>query len=627
MQHEIGYRLDASNDDSDTDQPWMPQNGIAWLTLVTRLDPAAFPAASGRLSAAHRVWLEDFLASRDEAERNHLMRETLVLEPIPRGLSSLRAQFADPLRTLMGAVGLVLLIACANLASLLLARSVARTHEMAVRVSLGARPGRLVRQTLTESLALAVLGGIVGLGLAGFGARAMLRLASRGSSAIPLDISLDGRVLGFVAAVTLLTGLLFGLAPALRSVRTDLHDAFKTGGRVVGGTSGRLPLGRLLVVAQIALSLVLAAGAGLFVRTLSSLLATDPGFAREEIVSAGIDTRAAGYRPSDLPGIYQRLLAEVERIPGVRSASLSVYGFASRAIRSSGMTVPGRVRDPSWDNSVQEVFVTPAFFSTVGVPLLRGRDFSEADRLPGNRVAIVSESLARHFLDTVDVVGQRIGYGTPAEFEIVGVVRDAQANSLKEPPPRIIYYPMAQGPTEYATSLEARVAGPPEQMVPAIRAAIARVDRGLPVREVATLGDLMASGLRTERLVATLAGAFSVLALLLAGIGLYGVVAYSVSRRINEMGVRLALGARPGAVRWIVLRDSWTMIGLGVAAGALLWVPSFAVVRNLVHGVPARDPVSLALAIGLLALVGTIAALLPAWRASRVDPSAALRTE
>jgi predicted permease len=381
------------------------------------------------------------------------------------------------------------------------------------------------------------------------------------------------------------------------------------------------------VVSQIALSLVLAAGASLFVRTLRQLLAVDPGYEPEQVISATIHTRASGYTYAELPGLYQRLLAETEAVPGVRSASLSVHGFAAGARRTSGFTVPGRTRELAWDNSGQELFVTPAFFTTLGIPLLRGRGFAETDRTPGNLVAIVSESMARHFFDTVDVVGRRIGYGTPAEFEIIGVVRDAHANTLKGTPPRIIYYPLAQGPMEYATSLEARIAGPPGPMIGAIRTAISRVDQSLPIGRVSALDDLLGRGLQSERLVASLAGIFSLVALLLAGVGLYGVVAYSVTRRTNEMGVRLALGARPGTVRWIVLRDCWILVTAGIIAGAILWLPVFRVVRNLIYGIPPQDLLSPLLGAVVLALVGTAAAALPAWRASRIDPATALRAD
>ena len=628
MQHQVGYRANASNDNSDTEKPWVPQDGIAWLTLVTRLDAARLPAATGRLVPAHRAWLENLYADREAEQREYGLQESLQLMPISRGLSSLRGQFADPLRALMGGVGLVLLIACANLASLLLARSVARTHEMAVRVSLGARPGRLVRQALTESLTLAILGGALGLALAQYGARAMLRLASFRTTAIPLEIPVDGRVLAFVVGISVLTGFLFGLAPALRSARTDLHDAFKTGSRVVGERAGRrLPLGRILVVSQIALSLVLATGAGLQVRTLRNLLAVDPGYEREQVLSAAVETRAAGFSYAELPGLYQRLRDEVGAVPGIRSVSLSLHGFATGSRRTSGFQVPGRQRDPAWDNSGQEMLVTPEFFSTLGIPVLRGRSFTEADRTPGNLVAIVSESMARHFFDTVDVVGRRIGWGEPAEFEIVGVVRDARANSLRDPPPRLIFYPLAQNPQDYASSVEVRVAGPPSLVIAGLRSAIARVDQGLPIGRISTLDELLGRELQTERMVAGLAGTFSVLALVLAGIGLYGVVAYSVSRRTNEMGVRLALGASPASVCWSVLRDSLGMVALGVAAGAVLWFPLFGLVRSLVFGLSPRDPVSLVLAAGLLVLVGTLAALLPAVRAARVDPVAAVKAE
>ncbi len=625
MQHGIGVRPDSYSNDADTEQPWVPQDGVGWLTVVTRVDPAARDWATARLDQLWRVELQTRYAARDSAERAFRLQERLVLDPIPRGLSPLRDQFGDPLKVLMAGVGLVLLIACANLAGLLLARSVARGHELAVRVALGARPGRLMRQALTESLALALLGGALGLVLARAGARGLLRLAA-GGPGVPLDVSPDLRVLGFAFGVAVLTGTLFGLAPAFRAARTDPRAGVGAGARVIGRHGGRLPMGRALVVSQIALSLVLVAGAGLFVRTLRALITIDTGYDREHVVAARLETFSAGYAYEQLPPLHQRLLEAVAAVPGVRSASLSLYGIGSGARRLSAFVVPGVERDPSWDNSAQENFVSPSWFETVGIPVLRGRGFTEADR-PGPRVAIVSEATARYFFGTTDVVGRRIGYGEPAELEIVGVARDARINALREAPPRIIYYPLAQGPQEYITSVEARVAGPPDLAVPAIRAAVSGVDADLPVREVVTLDDLLGRRLQSEKLLANLAGGFGGLALLLAAIGLYGVLAYSVSRRVNEMGVRIALGAKPGAVRWLVLRDSLAMVGLGLGLGVSLWFPAAALVRGLVYGVSPRDVVSPAAATGLLLGVGAVAGLVPAWRASRTDPVAALRAE
>jgi predicted permease len=382
----------------------------------------------------------------------------------------------------------------------------------------------------------------------------------------------------------------------------------------------RLPLGRILVVSQIALSLVLVAAAGLFVRTLHNFLRVDPGYASEQVVEARIEPRVAGYQYAELPGLYRRLLDAVGGVPGVRSVALSLDGFAG-AQRIGGYRVPGVTR-PAGPG--QENYVTPGYFATVGIVLLRGREFSDADRDGVPRVSVVSEAFAKHFWGTDDVVGRRFGYEQP-EFEVVGVVQDARVNGLKQDPPRLVFHPLSQGPRQYALSVEARAAGPPAELARAIRGAITRVEPNLPLREVVTVAELLGRGLSRERLLARLAGVFSAMALLLAAIGLYGVVAYSVAQRTNEMGIRLALGAVPWKVWRMVLLDSLGMVVVGLGVGLLLWLPVQGLVRNLVFGLSPGDPSTLTAAVLLLALVGILAASLPAWRAARVDPAKALR--
>jgi predicted permease len=385
-----------------------------------------------------------------------------------------------------------------------------------------------------------------------------------------------------------------------------------------------VPLGRVLVVAQIALSLVLVATAGVFVRTLRNLLAIDAGYERGNVVTARLDIRAAGYEDAQLPALYDRLLSGAANVPGVRSASLSLHGFAA-SIGTSAFKVPGRTLPPG-GTYAQENYVTPEYFTTVGIALVKGRQFARTDRSDGPRVAIVNESMARHFFGTTDVVGARFGHDSPPELEVVGVVRDARVNALREAPPRMVYFPLAQGSHTYINSLEVRVAGPPEPVVASLRTALRDVSPTLPVREVVTLSDLLERGLSRERLVARLAGSFGVLALLLAGIGLYGVMGYSVWRRTNEMGVRLALGASPSGVRGMVLRESFAMTVGGLVLGIVLLLPIQALTGRLVYGMSPRDPLSVAIAAGVLFLVTTAAAFVPAWRASRIDPIAAIRS-
>ena len=624
-QSTVRYRGNMSANNADLEKPWPPQEGISWLTLIARVPAAEAPRISGALDRRLRGEIEQQSTRRDSAERALAMREHLVLDAIPRGFSPLREQFRDPLRVLTASVGVVLLIACANLAGLLLARGAARGHEIAVRVSLGARPSRLVRQVLTDSLTVAVLGGALSLLVARWGMTLLLRGASSGPQPIPLSLGTDGRVIVFTLGLSVLTGLVIGLLPALRIARGGLYDMFRGSGRVVGGRGGhRVPLGRVLVVSQIALSLVLIATAGVFVRTLRNLLAIDPGFEPAHVVTARLDVRAAGYDYAELPALYDRILARAAAVPGVRSASLSVHGFAA-SVSTSGLLVPGRTLPPD-DNSAQQNSVTPDYFETVGMPLKSGRGFTRADRAGGPRVAVVNESMARHFFGTTDVVGRRFGLGEPADIEVVGVVGDARVNALRSAPPRLVYFPLAQGPQEYINSLEVRVAGPPGPVLAGLRTALRDVSPTLPVREIVTLAELFQRGLSRERLVARLAGSFGVLALLLAAIGLYGVVGYSVSRRTNEMGVRLALGASPGGVRALVMRESVALSIAGLVLGFVLLLPVQGLTGRLVYGMSPRDPLSIAVATGILFLVTMASAFVPAWRASRIDPVDAIRS-
>ncbi|HEX6051094.1 MAG TPA: ABC transporter permease [Gemmatimonadaceae bacterium] len=626
IQDAVRYIGNFSATDADIEKPWLLQDGISWLTLIARVPTAAAARTSTAIDRQFRGELESELPTLDSLQRVHRLREHLALEPIPRGFSSLRGTFEDPLRVLLASVGLVLLIACANLAGLFLARNSARSHESAIRMSLGARRSRLVRQVLTESLTIAALGGALSLLVAYWGTTTLVRAASSGPRPIPLDVSVDLRVIAFTLGISLLTGLLVGALPAMRVSQSGLYQLFRAGGRVASSQgSHRVPLGRALVIGQIALSLVLVVTAGIFVQTLRNLLDVDPGYDHERVITARIDVRAARYDPAQLPGLYERLLSAATSIPGARSASLSYLGVATGAQTTRTYRVPGRTLPPGTD-AAQENVVTPDFFTTVGMPLVQGRGFTAADRDGAPEVAIVSESMARHFFGTERAVGARFGYDSVANIEVVGVVRDARVNALKEAPPRIAFYPLAQARQAFATSVEVRVATAPEAAIPALRAAIRQVDPTLPVREVTPLSDLLERGLTRERLVAQLAGSFGVLALLLAGVGLYGVIGYSVSRRTNEMGVRLALGASPAGVRLLILRESVTLSVAGVVIGLGLLVPVQGLIGRLVYGMSPRDPATVVLAMAVLLAVTAVAAFIPAWKASRIDPVDAIRT-
>jgi len=628
MQHEVKYFGNAYTARGNTGQPWLPQDGVHWLTVVGRFDAPDVAAAEARLNTRFGVEMAEELRLGDysPAEREARTRERLELQPLGRGFSQLRQSFSDPLKLLVLSVGAILLIACGNLAGLLLARTMARTHEMALRVSLGAGPGRLLRQVLTESLTLALAGGALSIVVYHWGSRALLRIASSGGAPIPLDVPLDARMLLYSLGLTLLVGMLFGLVPALRVARTNLYDSFRSGGRVVSeGRSHRLPLGRTLLVAQIALSLVLVTAAGLFLGTFRNFLSVEAGFAADRVVIARLDVLAAGYTDAQLPALYDRLTGAARAVPGVRSVALSWLSLGTGGRSSAGFTVPGRTF-ASGENTGQMNYVTPEFFRTVGMTLLRGREFTDTDREGAPTVAIVSERTARDFFGTLDVVGRRLGLGPEANIEIVGVIADARVNSVKETPQRLVFFPLAQG-MRHVTNVTVRVNGATEGVAAALRGAIREIDPALPVRDVATVSTLHERALTRERMLARIAGALAVLALLLVGIGLYGVIAYSVSRRTNEMGVRLALGATSRELSWLVLRDTLATVGMGVALGALLSLPALRITRQLVFGVEPHDPRTLGAAVALVIAVGVTAGLIPAWRASRTNPIEAIRAD
>jgi predicted permease len=626
MQYEVKFHGDSYTLNASTARPWVPQYGVHWLTLIARVEPGSVTATQSRLNAQFRLEQEEEVrTSRPDAGDAHV-RETLAAEPLSHGFSGLRDSFSEPLRMLFLSVGIILLIACGNLAGLLLARGAARTHEIAVRVSLGAGRVRLIRQALTECLTLALIGGALSILVAYWGSRTLLRVASSGESTIPLHVPIDARMLLFALATTLLAGLLFGLAPALLVSRTTLYDSFKTGGRVVtaGGTH-RLPLGRTLLIAQIALSLVLVASAGLFARTFQNFLSINPGFDADHVIAARIDVLASGYTGEQLPALYDRLTTAARTLPGVTSVALSWLTLGTGGVSVGEYIVAGRTFALG-GNTAQMNYVTPEFFGTTGMTLLRGRDFRASDDANAPDVAIISARMARDFFGTLDVVGRRFGFDAPDDFEIVGVVRDARVNAIKRVPQRLVFYPLAQS-LRPVTNVTVRASGSPDAVAVALRNAIHAVDPNLPLRDALTIRTLHERGLSRERMLARIAGALGFLALLLVGIGLYGIVAYSVSRRTNEMGVRLALGASPSKVSSIVLRDSIQTVGAGLLVGLILALPALRLTQRLVYGVGPHDPRNLAISAGLLLAVGVVAALIPALRASRINPIEAIRAE
>lgn len=550
----------------------------------------------------------------------------IVLEPFGRGFSALRTNFATALSVLMAMVGLVLFIACANVAILLLARCAARQGEMAIRLSVGAGRARLIRQLLTESVLLALAGGAAGVVLAHGTIGFLAHMATRtGATTLPPASTLDVRVLGFAALLSLVTGILFGVVPALRATQTELGRALKAGSRNVAGGL-RLKGMRPLVVLQVMLSLLLLVGAGLFTRSLRYLSHIDVGFEREQLLAVWIDTKIPGYPRSRLQLLYHRLTERLEAVPGIRSASVSMCGLDSNCDSfEDGVEISGYQRRSGEQILLQVNCVGLKYFETAGMRLVEGRDFGPRDEERAPKVAIVNQEMARRYFANRSALGQRFGYRTP-DVEIIGVVRDGRVTNVASRAVPMVYYPMDQN-VAYAGNLDVRVAGNPGSMKEPVRRAIAEVDPDLPVRRIATVAEQIDDNLDPARAVVYLTSAFGFLALALACVGVYGVMSYAVMRRTAELGIRMALGASGSNVLWIVLRDALVVLAIGLALGLPAVLACSRFLSGMLFGLSASDPATFFSASLVLAAVVICAGYLPALRAARINPMVALRHE
>jgi predicted permease len=613
-------------------------HGMYWLHLIGRQrSEVSAKQAQEWVNLRFRQHLIDRQGSQITQDDRDLIRQMYVqLVPGGRGVSSLRSEYSQPLKILMGVVVLVLLIASANLANLLLARTAAREREISTRLALGAGRFRIVRQVLTETLLLSGLGGAVGLlfAYAGTGALINFVTAAAGSRYIPIEARADAPVLAFTTVVSLATGILFGLVPALRVSRVGLAPSMKAGvGRVTGDPvrAGRLPLPKILVAAQTALSLLLLVGAGLFVRTLRNLENQDFGFNRRNVLMVTLGLKTAGYKPDQLGPLYERLLDTMSALPGVHSATLAMLPPMSGMTWGGPVTIPGHVAQPNEDMDTAINSVAPHYFETVGIPLLRGRVIGLEDTAASPKVAVVNQTFARYFFPHGDAVGR--SFGVPGEEriqrEIVGIVHDSKYHDPREAPGRMIYLPISQlsGDDLYAGCLQLRTTGDPARVSEEVRRALVQINSNLPILRVITLTQQVDNYLNHEELISQLSGFFALLALLLACVGLYGVMNYNVVRRTNEIGIRMALGAQFGGVLWLVLKESVLLLGIGVAAGIPIALAATRLVRTQLFGLSQADPLSLVAATLCLALASLLAGYLPARRATKVDPMVALRYE
>ena len=604
-----------------------------WLQLIGRLETGVrLKQAEAELNALYRPYLEERVATAppefSRQDRQKFLTQRIELVPAGSGVSELRRQFSEPLLILMSVVGLVLAIACANIANLQLARVLARQREMSVRFALGASRGRLVRQLITESTLLAALGGILGLVFTYWIGDLVIGFIAKTYGWVNLEVRPDPRILAFTAGVSLVTGVLCGLAPALRGPEPGWRC---TRGRAAYEARPKVRLGKGLVVLQVGMSLTLVAGATLFVRTLRNLQTFDAGFARDRILLFSLSPPGASYKEVRLANLYGEVLARLRTTPGVLSASFSTLTPVDGGRIAQGVEVDGFTPRSPEDASVYRNTVSPGYFDTLGIPVLLGRDFSRRDTETGAAVAVVNDTLARFYFRGRNPLGRRIrlpDYPRGAPFEVIGVVGDTRYNNLRAPNPRIVYLPY----TAYVKSLGAmnfavRTAGDPTASSAAVREQLRAADKEIRPNNVRTLAAQIDESLTEERLIARASSAFGLLALLLASIGLYGVMSCAVKRRTAELGIRMALGAGRGDILWMVSREVLALSALGIAGGVPVALASARLVANRLFGVEPSDPLALATAALVMTAVALLAGYLPARRASRVDPMVALRCE
>lgn len=624
---------------------WLEDPSSSWLQIMARLKPGvSIEQAKANINLVFDQALKGSFGAKvpiDDREALLKSHPQIDVSAGGRGLSGLRGQAEKPLILLMIMVGLVLLIACVNVANLLLARASTREKEIAVRLAIGAAPRRVLQQMLTESVLLALLGGSVGLFIANWGTRILLTLAlgkpsdSFTPSAVErVNVQPDLHVFGFTAAICLLTGILFGLVPALRALGVQVTPTLKerslaSGTRTVRSGWG---WGKLLVAGQVTLSLLVLFAAGLMVRTLRNLQNVDLGYNREHLLVVSVDPISAGYKPPQIVALSRQLIEAFAAVPGVRAATLSENGLFNGSESGDDIIVEGFTAQNDKDKLAANDQVGPNYFSTVGIPILLGREIGPQDTESSPRVAVINETMARFYFHDGNPIGKKIWIDTQKErqtpIEIVGVVRDVKDHDLREPAQKRFYRPIFQRMDQVsAFNFEVRAAGDPSAVADSLRRTVQSTAPTVPIFGVKSVNELATRTISNEVLIAKLSSFFGALALLLAAIGLYGLMSYAVAGRTREIGLRMALGAQRTNVLWLILREALLLVVTGVVVGIPVALLSSQLLNAMIFGLKSTDPLSMLLVVLVLGAIAALAGFIPARRATKIDPMVALRYE
>jgi len=609
----------------------------SWLTAMARLKPGvSIDQAKANVNLIWKQLLDsDYGAKIGADDLSAIRRDTIDVSSGARGLSQLRGDFEKPLFLLMGIVGLVLLIACVNVANLLLARATSRQKEIAVRLAMGAKPARLVRQMLTESVLLSLIGGAVGLLAAFWGTRILLSVARLNVDQSGLHVNPDLKILLFTLGICVLTGILFGVVPAIRALHIELNATLKNAAPgAVGGAARGFHWGKILVASQVALSLLVLFAAGLLVRSMQNLKNLDLGYNREKILIALLDPPTAGYDTSQkINNLDQELRERMARLPGVKevtSSELGLFYNAEGATSVASESYKGPDNDPKNVSYFERV--APNYFQVLGIPIIAGRAIGPQDTASSQLVAVVNESFAKQYFPGQNPVGRTFWWDDSEHrdkrIQVVGVVKDVVDRGLKTKPRRRHYFAIAQAEDALGLlCLEIRTVGDPAGLMDTVRTEVRNFNPGLPIDNLRTLDRAIDSSISNEIIIAKLSSFFGVLALILASIGLYGVMSYTIAGRTRELGVRIALGAQRNDVLTLVLREAMLLVLVGIAVGVPASIASSRIIASMLYGLKPYDPIAMAVVISLLAGVGALAGFIPARRATKVDPMVALRYE